>query len=82
MSMFRCMALTVAEYLGIHVESSRRSYFIPIHLPSFIRRPPRDIGIPVFFDTRLLALVTPSARFHENDKPGPSFIQPPESTPT
>jgi hypothetical protein len=29
-----------------------------------------------------LALVTPSARFHENDKPGPSFIQPPESNPT
>jgi len=56
-------------------------YFIPSHLPSFIRRPPRDIGMPVFFDTRLLALVNPSARFHENDKPGPSFIQPPESTP-
>ncbi len=35
--------------------------------------------MPVAFDTRLLALVTPSARFHENDKPGPSFIQPPES---
>ena len=30
-------------------ECSRRDYFIPIHLPSFIRRPPRDIGIPVFF---------------------------------
>jgi hypothetical protein len=42
----------------------------------------RDIGMPVFFDTRLLALVTPSARFYENDKPGQSFIQPPESTPT
>jgi len=36
-------------------------YFIPSHLPSFIRRPPRDIGMPVAFDTRLLALVTPSA---------------------
>ena len=36
--------------------------------------------MPVFFDTRLLALGTPSARFHENDRPGPSFIQPPEST--
>ena len=23
--------------------------------------------MPVFFDTRLLALVTPSARFHENE---------------
>jgi len=57
-------------------------YFIPSHLPSFIRRPPRDNGMPVFFDTRLLALVTPSARFHENDKPGPSFTQPPELTPT
>ena len=57
------------------------SYFIPIHLPSFIRRPPRDNGIPVFFDTRRFALVTPSARFHENDKPGPSFTAPPESPP-
>ena len=56
-------------------------YFIPNHLPSFIRRPPRVNGMPVAFDTRLLALVTPSARFHENDKPGPSFIQPPASTP-
>ncbi len=45
-------------------------YFIPSHLPSFIRHPPRVKGMPVFFDTRLLALVTPSARFHENDKPG------------
>ena len=36
--------------------------------------------MPVFFDTRLLALVTPSARLHENDKPGPSFTQPPETT--
>ena len=57
------------------------SYFIPSHLPSFIRRPPRDNGIPVFFDTRRFALVTPSARFHENDKPGPSFTAPPESPP-
>jgi hypothetical protein len=57
------------------------NYFIPSHLPSFIRRPPRDIGIPVFFDTRRFALVTPSARFHENDKPGPSFTAPPESPP-
>ena len=56
-------------------------YFIPSHLPSFIRRPPRDNGIPVFFDTRRFALVTPSARFHENDKPGPSFTAPPESPP-
>ena len=24
--------------------------------------------MPVFFNTRLLALVTPSARFHENEK--------------
>jgi hypothetical protein len=56
-------------------------YFIPSHLPSFIRRPPRDNGIPVFFDTRRFAFVTPSARFHENDKPGPSFTAPPESPP-
>ena len=45
-------------------ECSRPDYFIPSHLPSFIRRPSRDIGMPVFLDTRLLALVTPSARFH------------------
>jgi hypothetical protein len=32
--------------LGLAHETS---YFIPSHLPSFIRRPPRDIGIPVFF---------------------------------
>ena len=37
--------------------------------------------MPVFFDTRRFALVTPSARFHENDKPGPSFTAPPESPP-
>ena len=48
---------------------------------SSFRRPPRDNGIPVFFDTRRFALVTPSARFHENDKPGPSFTAPPESPP-
>jgi hypothetical protein len=61
--------------------TKNHNYFIPIHLPSFIRRPPRDNGIPVFFDTRRFALVTPSARFHENDKPGPSFTAPPESPP-
>jgi len=33
------------------------------------------------FNTRRFALVTPSARFHENDKPGPSFTAPPESPP-
>ena len=37
--------------------------------------------MPVFFDTRRFTLVTPSARFHENDKPGPSFTTPPESPP-
>ena len=56
-------------------------YFIPSHLPSFIRRPLRENGMPVFFDTRRFALVTPSARFHENDKPGPSFTAPPEPPP-
>jgi hypothetical protein len=58
-----------------------KDYFIPSHVPSFIRRPPRDNGIPVSFDTRRFALVTPSARFHENDKPGPSFTAPPVSPP-
>ena len=37
--------------------------------------------MPVFFDTRLLALVTPSARFHENGKPGQSFTGPTEYPP-
>ena len=37
--MVGCLTLTVARYLGIDVESSRSDYFIPIHLPSFIRRP-------------------------------------------
>jgi len=40
----------------------------------------RDIGMPVFRDTRRFALVTPNARFHENEIPGPNFIAPPQVT--
>jgi len=38
----------------------------------------RDIGMPVFRETRRFAFVTPNARFHENEIPGPSFITPPQ----
>jgi len=51
---------------------------MPSHLPIFIRRPPRDNGMPVFRVTRRFAFVTPIARFHENEIPGPSFIAPPQ----
>ena len=34
--------------------------------------------MPVFRDTRRFAFVTPNARFHENEIPGPSFITPPQ----
>jgi hypothetical protein len=36
--------------------------------------------MPVFRDTRRFAFVTPNARFHENEIPGPSFITPPQVT--
>jgi len=49
-------------------------YFIPIHLPSLLRRPARVSGMPVALAILRLALVTPNARFHENEIPGPSFI--------
>ena len=51
---------------------------MPSHLPIFIRRPPRDNGMPVFRVTRRFAFVTPIARFQENEIPGPSFIAPPQ----
>ena len=49
-------------------------HFIPIHRPSLLRRPLRVVGIPVARAIDLFALVTPSARFHEKESPGPSFI--------
>jgi hypothetical protein len=42
--------------------------------PNFERRPLRVVGIPVARAIFRFALVTPIARFHENDNPGASFI--------
>ncbi len=53
--------------------SAGGDYFIPIHLPSLLRRPARVSGMPVALAILRLALVTPNARFHENEIPGPSF---------
>jgi hypothetical protein len=50
-------------------------YFIPKNLPSLLRRPVRERGIPVAREILRLAAVTPTARFHENVSPGPSFIR-------
>ena len=54
-----------------------KSYFIPIQRPTLLRRPVIDVGIPDAFAIERLAFVTPNARFHENVRPGPSFIKPP-----
>lgn len=43
--------------------------------PTFERRPLRVVGIPVARAIFRFALVTPVARFHENDNPGASFIR-------
>ena len=37
-------------------------------------RPFRVSGIPIDFEIDRFALVIPRARFHENERPGPSFI--------
>ena len=66
------------RHLSINNFCIRVCYFIPNNLPSFDCRPVRDIGMPVFRDTRRFAFVTPNARFHENEIPGPSFITPPQ----
>jgi hypothetical protein len=52
-------------------------YFIPRMRPSLARRPERDVGIPVARANLRLAAVIPSARFHENVRPGPSFMPSP-----
>ena len=59
-----------------------KCYFIPIQRPSLARRPLLVVGIPVALAIDLLALVTPNARFHENVRPGPSFIKPPSANST
>ena len=53
------------------------SYFIPIQRPTLFRRPDLVVGIPVAFAIERFTFVTPSARFHEKVRPGPSFIKPP-----
>lgn len=50
---------------------------MPSHLPSLVRRPARLNGIPVALEILRFAFVTPNARFHENEMPGPSFIEMP-----
>ena len=39
-------------------------------------RPFRVSGIPIDFEIDRFALVIPRARFHENERPGPSFMNP------
>jgi hypothetical protein len=51
-----------------------RIYFIPKNLPNLLRRPERVRGIPVAREILRFAAVTPRARFHENVRPGPSFM--------
>jgi len=51
-----------------------RIYFIPKNLPNLLRRPERVRGIPVAREILRFAEVTPRARFHENVRPGPSFM--------
>ena len=45
--------------------------------PNFACRPVFVVGMPVAFAILRLALVTPSARFQENVRPGPSFMAEP-----
>ena len=47
---------------------------MPKNLPNLLRRPVRESGIPVAREMLRFAAVTPSALFHENVSPGPSFI--------
>ena len=54
-----------------------QNYFIPIQRPTLARRPLLLVGIPVVLEIERFNLVTPNARFHENVRPGPSFIKPP-----
>lgn len=51
-----------------------RDYLMPNMRPILARRPERVVGIPVDFANFRLAAVIPTARFHENVKPGPSFM--------
>jgi hypothetical protein len=59
--------------MAIPVERTR-IYFIPKNLPNLLRRPERVRGIPVVREILRFAAVTPMARFHENVRPGPSFM--------
>lgn len=42
----------------------------PINLPIFRWRPARVSGMPIVRESRAFAAEMPTARFHENDKPG------------
>jgi len=47
---------------------------MPSQRPSLLRRPERVSGMPVAREILRFALVTPSARFQENVRPGPNFM--------
>lgn len=47
---------------------------MPRMRPSSERRPDRVVGIPVAREILRFAAVTPSARFQENENPGPNFM--------
>ena len=49
-------------------------HLIPNIRPNLERRPVLLIGMPVAREILRFAFETPSARFHENDNPGPNFI--------
>ena len=52
---------------------------IPNFRPNFARRPLREVGMPVALAIFRLTDVIPSARFHENDSPGPNRMARPDS---
>ena len=47
---------------------------MPIHLPILRCLPDFVVGMPVIFAAFRRTFVMPSARFHEKEMPGPSFI--------
>ena len=51
---------------------------MPIHLPNLRCLPDFVVGIPVISAAFLRSFVIPSARFQENEMPGPSFIVNPQ----
>jgi hypothetical protein len=49
-------------------------YFMPSRRPSQACRPDLVSGTPMALPILRFAAVTPSARFHEKESPGPSFM--------